>query len=90
VHNEIFQLIVYELLDEEHLIDSDEYMVDHHHNALQKKKIFKKKNKINFYLLVPLHEYKILLRLLSLLNYLLQLSPIKMMRFQSGNNNNKT
>jgi hypothetical protein len=33
VHNGIFQWIVDELLDEEHLIDLDEYMADHHRNA---------------------------------------------------------
>ena len=35
VHIEIFQWLVDELLDEEHPIDLDEYMVDHHHNALE-------------------------------------------------------
>ena len=50
VHNEIFQLIVDELLDEEHPIDSDEYMVDHHRNALQKQK-GSEKYKILFFFL---------------------------------------
>ena len=75
VHNEIFQLIVDELLDEEHLIDSDEYRVDHHHNAIRNKYLKTKLNRILFkkeILLVPLHEYKILLIQLSQLNYSLR------------------